>query len=228
MTAASAEALVRARVEDLFAGFDRLTPDEMAHLGLRRGDASARHRAMAEVRAAAKRSGREALLDEAVAAARDGVLARYAAGGLHPTWLGLNWGLSGGSAADEVAIVTALEDAAAAAVVADLLNADQVGVLQIDGEHLVEMAAGEVSEGALAHAVAPPADGYRDTPWRTAGIATGAFAVMLAPVVLIEAAAAAAGASLGAEIGIGLAAGITGAAIVVSLSRRTSRPEPGA
>jgi hypothetical protein len=91
------EDAVRARLDVLFGSFDRLTPDELARVGLHRPEDAERQALLRQVGAAARVSGRSALLAEARAAARDAVLRRYAEGGLHPSWVGaLNWGLSRG------------------------------------------------------------------------------------------------------------------------------------
>ena len=101
--------------------------------------------------------------------ARETVLRRYAAGTLHPTWVALNWGISQGTVEDRVAIVEALADAAAAAVVADALDPDVADALALDAGQVVGMAAGSASEGALARALYRPADpelGRRQLPGR--------------------------------------------------------------
>lgn len=152
------DAVTRARVEALFATFDRLTPDELGHIGYRMATDEEKEPLLAAVDEAALRTGRVALVDEARERAREAVMRRYADGTLRPTFAGLNWGLSGGTVEDRVAIAETLADAAAAAVVADALDPEVAAALALDAESVVGMSAGEVSEGSIAHAIGRPAD----------------------------------------------------------------------
>jgi hypothetical protein len=217
--AAHGDARARVRLEALFEGFDRLTPDELARIGLRRDHGQARRSQLDAVEAAAAAHGRTALLEEARTSARDTVLNRYSAGGLHPTWVGLNWGLSQGRIEDRVAIVEALEDAAAVAVVADVVDPDVADALSLDAEHLVGLAAGEANEGALSRAVEPPPAGYHDTAGRKVAVGTGAFAVAMAGLA-VSLVATGIGVTLEASIGLGVASGVVAAGIVFALARR--------
>jgi hypothetical protein len=209
----SGEAEAHARLEALFALFDRLTPDELARIGLRGLDAEARRELMQAVEAAARTSDRSQLLGEARSRARETVLRRYAEGGLHPTWVGLNWGISQGTVEDRVAIIEALEDAAAASVVEDLVDPEVAESLALDAGHVLDMAAGDVSEGSLAHVLTPPAEGLHDTRMRWVGVWVAAF-------VFGSTAFGAGAVVVGVEGGV--AAGIVAAAIVVALARRGS------
>ena len=170
---ADGETTARARLEALFTTFNRLTPDELGHIGLLRDDGPARSALLATVEAAARRADRSALLGEARTEARDVVMRRYAEGSLHPTWVGLNWGLSQGTTEDRVAIVEALADAAAAAVVEDLVDPSVTEALALDAGHILALAIGEASEGSLAHAIEPPPAGFRDTPGRRIAVVVG-------------------------------------------------------
>ena len=49
--------------------------------------------------------------------------------------------------------------------------------LSLDAAHIVGLATGEASEGALAHAVAPPLARYRDSAGRRAAVVLGAIVV---------------------------------------------------
>ncbi len=209
----------RARLEALFEGFDRLTPDELAHVGMRRDHGEARASLLRVCAEAAEKHGRTELLAEARTQAREAVLNRYSAGSLHPTFIGLNWGLSQGTVEDRVSVVQALEDAAAAAVVADLVDRDVADALSVDAEHLVDLSAGDVSDGSLAHAIAPPAPGLHDTGSRKAAVGFGALVV---GVLAIAAGLLAAGAGVAYDISIATAfvVGVVGAGIVFALSRR--------
>jgi hypothetical protein len=213
------EVQARARLEALFEGFDRLTPDELARMGMRRDHGAARASLLRLVAAAAEKHGRTKLLDDARTQARDAVLNRYSAGSLHATYIGLNWGISQGTVEDRVSVVEALEDAASAAVVADVVDRDVVEALSVDAEHLVDLSAGDVSEGSLAHAIAPPAPGFRDTRSRRAAVGFGALVV---GVVAISGSLLAAGSGVALDVSIvtGFAVGVVAAGIVFALSRR--------
>ena len=70
---------------------------------------------------AADAAGRLALLDAAVVRAGDVIVQSFAFRGLEPTWFGLNWGRAMSRADDRARLFEAVEDAAMAAVVEDLL-----------------------------------------------------------------------------------------------------------
>jgi hypothetical protein len=196
----------RARLDALFDAFDRLTPDELARIGLVRADPFERQALHSTVTAAARSGGRSALLSEANEAARDAVLRRYAAGGLRPTWLGLNWGVSQGTTNDRVAIVEALEDAAAAAVVEDLVDPAVVDALSIDADRLLRLPIGDASEGSLDRALRP-------SP-------TWSWPRRLAIIAL----AALAGAwGFGIGIGAGLVGGVIGFGVGLLIVRMATR-----
>lgn len=154
----SGDDAARARLDHLFEQFDRLTPDELGRIGLGGWDEAEHEALLAAVADAASRTGREAMVAEARQRARDAVIERYSAGSLHPTWAGLNWGISQGRVEDRVGIVEVLADAAAAAVVADALGPDVYEALSLPAEHVVAMAGGMVSEGSLGRQLAAPQD----------------------------------------------------------------------
>jgi hypothetical protein len=211
------EAAARARVDALFERFNCLTPVELSHIGLQRPDPD-RHRARMEaVEAAATASGRGALLGEARAEARELVLRRYGEGTLNPTWVGLNWAVSGGPAADRAAISLALSDAAAAAVVEDLVAREVSDAMSIDAEHVLGLAAGDAYEGALSRAVEPPPPDLPDPPGRKVvvygGAVVGGALVFLSGAVLVTPP-------------IGLAGGIVFAMIVIAQGRRAPTERP--
>ena len=120
---------------------------------------------------------------------------------------------------DRVSVVQALEDAAAAAVVADLVDRDVADALSVDAEHLVDLSAGDVSDGSLAHAVALPAPGLHDTGSRKAAVGFGALVV---GVLAIAVGLLVAGAGVPFDISIATAfvVGVVGAGIVFALARR--------
>jgi hypothetical protein len=205
------EAMARARVDALFARFNSLTPDELGHIGLRRTDPKHRAAQIEAVEDAARRSNRSALLGEARSEARGIVIRRYSSGTLHPTWLALNWGLSQGTTEDRVAIIEALSDAVAVAVVEDLVRAEVTEDLSLDAERVLGLAGGEANEGALAHSIEPPPPGMADTRARRTAVIVGAVAVggtvFSAATILLDPL-------------VGLAAGIVCAGIVFTRGSR--------
>lgn len=157
-SADDAEAAARERVETLFRTFDRLTPDDVARIGYRAAPEAERAALLAAVDEAAARTGRVGLVDEARGAAREAVLARYAAGTFRPTFIALNWGISQGTVESRVAIAEALADAAAAAAVADALDPEVAAMLEFDAASITGLATGEASEGSLARVLRTPSD----------------------------------------------------------------------
>jgi hypothetical protein len=113
---------VRARLDALWSRFDRLDADDLQRVSLPRPDEERRATVLAEVEAAAAAAGRGQLLRDARERVRTAMLERLAAATYRPTWAGLNWGQSLGTAEDRVRMIQALEDAAAGAVVADLVD----------------------------------------------------------------------------------------------------------
>ena len=190
------ELAARERLETLVRAFDRLTPDELARIGFRPAPDEERDRLRDAVDEAARRTGRVRLVDEARAAAREAVMKRYSAGTFHPTFVGLNWGLSQGRVEDRVAIAGTLADAAAAAVVEDALDPEIATELALDAAAITGLAAGEASEGSLAHALRAAEDPeLRPGPRagearRVAVLATVAVTVVAVGTGIIGAAAA--------------------------------------
>jgi hypothetical protein len=211
------ENAARIRVDALFERFNNLTPTELAHIGLQRQDQEHHRDRMSAVEAAAEASGRSVLLGEARTEARELALRRYGEGTLNPTWVGLNWGLSGGAAEDRASISVALSDAAAAAVVEDLVSPEVTDALSIDAEHVIGMASGDAYEGALGRAIEPAAPDLDDPPGRTAvvygGAVIGGLLVFLAGMTLVSPL-------------IGVAGGLVFAMIVVAQGRRGPGERP--
>jgi hypothetical protein len=147
----------RARVEELFLQLNTLTPDELGRVGLLRAPDQRAER-LATVDTAARATGREALVAEARREAGDIVMRRYADGTYRPTWIALNWGLSGGTVEDRVAVAEAVADAAAVAAVEDVLDPETAEALTIDARQVLDLAAGSASDGSLARALREPAD----------------------------------------------------------------------
>ncbi len=208
------------RVRALFERVDRLTPDELGRIGLVGHDPVERRRLLDEVDAIARRTGRLALLDDVVTTAREALLARIGSGTFNPTWVTLNWGLSSGTTESRVAIIEAVEDAAAAAVIEDVADPDLIEALSLDAARVTAMATGAASDGALARAVAgPPSGEYRASPVRWIAIVFAAGSVGWI-------AAGIAGSILGE--GAALVAFAIAALVVGGLAVRFSRRAPAA
>ena len=213
-------AAARERLETVLAGFNRLSPDELARIGLSRPDPAARAALLDAARRAANRAGRSALRAAARRRARDMILRRYQQGAFHPTFVTLNWGLSQGTTKDRVAIVEALQDAATSAVVADLVEPDVADALAADGAAILGLSSGMAYEGALDRAIAPPRAGYRDQPIRRWAV----IFLAIDFIVLGVAALALGGERLDALIA--LAVGAVFALAVVLRARGTRDPGP--
>ncbi|MGH2407967.1 MAG: hypothetical protein ACRDF7_07825 [Candidatus Limnocylindrales bacterium] len=106
-------------------------------MSLPAADPETSHRLDARVVDAARASGRMALLDEAAQEARGRVLASFNETGFRPQAFGLNWAQGLGPARDRVAIATALRDAAAAAILDDVLPREDLAELREPMEMLV-------------------------------------------------------------------------------------------
>ena len=216
-TGPDGENAARMRVDALFERFNSLTPTELAHIGLQRQDPEHHRDRMEAVEAAAEASGRSMLLGEARNEAREIALRRYGEGTLNPTWIALNWALSGGTAEDRASIAVALSDAVSAAVVEDLVAPEVADALAIDTEHVLGMASGDAYEGALARAIEPPAPDLEDPPGRTAvvygGAVIGGLLVFLAGMTLVTPL-------------IGVAGGLVFAMIVIAQGRRGPSERP--
>jgi hypothetical protein len=166
------DAAAMARLQALFVRLDRLTVDDLGRIALSARDEERQAALRAEASRAAAASGRTALLVEAVEAARETVLRRFGEGIYRPTFAGLNWGISMGPAESRIAIVEAIEDAAAAAVVQDVLDPDVYEELSLDADHLVALARGGPPEGVLRF------------PWRS-GLAMQLTTALVVAVIVV-------------------------------------------
>ena len=117
-----------------------LSIDDLAMVALPEPDPDERAALLQRAVDAADAAGRRELLASAPARARDSLFRAYSRRGYDPTWFGLNWGRSLGRADDRARLVAAVEDAAVAAVVADLLPADDVAALREPYEIAASMA----------------------------------------------------------------------------------------
>jgi hypothetical protein len=216
-TGPEGEAEARARVDALFTRVNDLTPTDLAHIGLRRGDPEERRSALDAVDEAARASGRGVLVGEAREEAKQVVLHRFDEAAMSPTWLGPAWGVSTGTAEDRVAILGALSDAAAAAVVADLVAPEVVEALSVDAEHVLGLADGEAFEGAMSRGIEPPPPGADDPPGRTAvvygGAIIGGLLVAVSGAILVA-------------TPIGIAGGLVFALVVLAQGRRPPGERP--
>jgi hypothetical protein len=102
---------VVARVEAFFARLDRLGNDGIGQTPVPAADRVRRGEVRDAATAAAIAAGRGQLLEES---------RRFGSRVFRPTWVGLNWGQSLGTVEDRVAIAEIFDDAATAAVVADI------------------------------------------------------------------------------------------------------------
>ena len=159
---------------------------------------------------AATVAGRNDLLLEATAAARETVLKGFASAGYSGTWAVTEMSMSVASAADRFAAVAALEEATVAAVADDLVDAETLDILGATWDQIASSSA-IPSPGALS-SIAATAAGVDRSPIQVA---------ILVGVVLVCA-------FVGFTIGsyAGLIAAFVGVGIVGALMRGGSRPAP--
>ena len=177
-----ADRAARDRVADLLERFARVglqvvvvSPPDATRL-------AARDRA----RSAATTAGRGALLDEAAAAARETTIRSFARAGFSGTWAATDMSVSVASAGDRVAAAAALEEAAMAAVVEDLVDDETLDVLQASANELVRSSA-LPPPGSLSVLASPAAMSIRG-PVQIATLI--AFAIVCAAIWLTVGAAA--------------------------------------
>ena len=194
----------RARVAALFGGASRVN---LGVIVVAPPDAT-RESARDAATDAAIVGGRNALLREATAAAREIVLKAFASAGFSGTWAATEMSASVATASDRVAAVTALEEAAIAAVAEDLVDEDTIEVLRSTWDELASSSA-IPSPGSLSSIAAPAAEAVRG-PIQVA---------ILAGVVLVCALVGFAFASYAGLIVVFLGVGVVGA-----VARRSSRP----
>jgi hypothetical protein len=109
------------RIDAFLARLEQLSIDDLQVLSLPRADPDARDELLDRVDAAARAAGRLDELDDAADRARAVIVNELSFRGLEPTWFGLNWGRALARSEDRATLVEAVEDAAIAAVVADLV-----------------------------------------------------------------------------------------------------------
>ena len=117
-----------------------LSVDDLSVLAIAESDPVARRELLERAEAAAARAGRGDEPATARRAAREMLFGAFARRAYDPTWFGLNWGRSLGRADDRARLVAAVEDAAVAAALADLLPSDDVAALSEPFELAASMA----------------------------------------------------------------------------------------
>jgi hypothetical protein len=146
----------RARVADLLEGFSHVN---LSTLVVAPPDA-ARMAARDRARAAASVAGRGPLLREATEAARVTTMQAFARSGFSGTWAATDMSVSVVNANDRVAAAAALEEAAMAAVVEDLVDDDTLDDLRATWDGLASLR-GIPSPGALSSLAVPAAVAIR-------------------------------------------------------------------
>jgi hypothetical protein len=154
---------------------DRLAPflerlshrnlDDLGMIALPEPDPAERAELLGRATRAAAAAGEDRLAELRSIPDRVGDLAfrSYSFRGYEPSWFGLVWGRSIGRAADRARLVAAVEDAAVAEVVADLLPEDDLAALR------------EPFELASSMVGAAPGVNPRFTSRRTAGVMAGVW-----------------------------------------------------
>jgi hypothetical protein len=127
------------RLDAFLARLDRLALEDLRLLALPLPDPVVRAAVLDEVNRTAATAGRTGLVDEARRRARDAIVIAYDRHMYDPTWAGLNWGRSLGTAKDRLGLTVAAEDAAVAAVMSDVLDEDLVESLAEGFEHAAGM-----------------------------------------------------------------------------------------
>jgi len=112
------------------AELGRYSVDDLAMVALPEPDPDERAALLQRAVDAAHAADRREELAMAPARAREQLFRAWSRRGYEPTWFGLNWGRSLGRADDRARLVAAVEDAAVAAVMADLLSPEDVGALR--------------------------------------------------------------------------------------------------
>jgi hypothetical protein len=130
------------RLAPFLGRLDHLNLDDLGMIALPEPDQAARAALLQRAVDAASGAGpdRLAQVRAAPARARDEAFRAYSRRGLEPSWFGLIWARSIGRADDRARLVAAIEDAAVAEAVADLLPADDLEALREPFELAASMA----------------------------------------------------------------------------------------
>jgi hypothetical protein len=127
------DAIVRPSTDPLeafLAELGRLNIDDLLMIALPEPDPEERAGLLQRAVDAAHAADRREALAVAPIKARDQLFRAWSRRGIDPTWFGLNWGRSLGRADDRARLIAAVEDAAVAAVVADVLPEEDVAALR--------------------------------------------------------------------------------------------------
>lgn len=127
------------RLEAFLARLDRLSLEDLRLVALPLPAPEERAAMLDVVRGAAIEAGQAPLVEEARRRAREAVTIAYDRHLYDPTWAGLNWGRSLGTTRDRLGLVLAVEDAAIAAVMSDLLDEETIASLTEPFEHAAGM-----------------------------------------------------------------------------------------
>jgi hypothetical protein len=119
----------RARVNRFLIEVSKLPTERLRLFAVAPADADRHRRVVDDVEAIAIGRGVWEPLAEILADVNDWVLRRYADRGYDPTFIGLNWGRSPGTAQDRAIVAGSLREAVTAIVLAPLIPADSVGEL---------------------------------------------------------------------------------------------------
>lgn len=112
------------------AVLERLSVDDLSMVALPEPDPDERAELLAKAVDAAAGAGLGEVLAAAPGRAREKLFRAFAYRAYEPTWFGLNWGRSLSRPDDRARLIAAVEDAAVAAVVADLLPEEAVAALR--------------------------------------------------------------------------------------------------
>jgi hypothetical protein len=196
----------RARVEHML---EEMTRVELQVIVVSLPDAT-RLAAQERARDAALLAGRDTLLRDAIAAAREATMTSFARSGFSGTWALTEAAISVATSADRVAAAAAFEEAAMAAVVEDVVDEETIEILRSTSEGFGR-ARGMPSPGSIA-AFATPAPSTMRGPLQMTVIAS----LVVISVVI--------GLVVGYPFGLLLLA--LGVAIATGLARRWRQPGP--
>ena len=164
-------------LEAFLAELGRFSVDDLAMVALPEPDPDERAALLQRAVDAAHAADRREELAMAPARAREQLFRAWSRRGYEPTWFGLNWGRSLGRADDRARLVAAVEDAAVAAVVADLLSPEDVGALREPFEIATSMAgaAPRRIRSFAAHQASAPSSWSASAVAISAAVFTGAY-----------------------------------------------------
>jgi hypothetical protein len=117
------------RVDRFLVEVSKLPTERLRFFAIAPADADLHRRVVDDVEAAAIGRGLREPLSEILADVNDWVLRRYADRGYDPTFIGLNWGRSPGTAQDRAIVAGSLREAVTAIVLAQVIPAEWVDEL---------------------------------------------------------------------------------------------------